>query len=61
VNVDDQEQPFAADWTAKEHIAEALRLLDGPTPGIEDYDLLRADNLAAAQVHATLAVALRRS
>lgn len=41
------------------HIKEAERLLDGPEPGIEDYEELRRENLAAALVHATLALAYR--
>lgn len=40
-----------------QHYAEAERLLDGPDVSCEDYDELRRDNLAAAQVHATLALA----
>lgn len=40
-----------------EHYAEAERLLDGPINVQHDeYDDLRRDNLAAAQVHATLAL-----
>ncbi len=43
--------------TGDEHYREAERLLDGPDEGLDDWETLRADNLAAAQVHATLALA----
>ncbi len=43
--------------TPQDHYNEAERLLDGPEPGISDYDEARRDNLAEALVHATLAVA----
>jgi hypothetical protein len=45
--------------TGPEHYAEAARLLDGPEPtfdSIAEYDAASADNLAAAMVHATLAL-----
>ena len=41
-----------------QHYAEAERLLDGPiNVAPSEYDELRRDNLAAARVHATLALA----
>jgi hypothetical protein len=43
--------------TPDEHYDEAERLLDGPDPSVPDYDAARQDNLAEAQIHATLALA----
>lgn len=42
-----------------EHYREAERLLDGPDniSDPDEFERLRADNLAAAQAHATLALA----
>ena len=50
--------------TGPEHFAEAERLLDGPDPsaydfqgsGRDEFERDRADNVACAQVHATLAL-----
>jgi len=44
--------------TGPENYAQAQQLLDGPiNVEPDEYDELRRDNLAAAQVHATLALA----
>jgi hypothetical protein len=43
--------------TGPQHYAEAERLIDGPEPGISDYEEMRRDNLSEALIHATLALA----